>query len=217
MPTGRKPRIIILSGDRGLGKTSAAIRIAALLRERGIEVGGVVSPSERRADGLPMEIFAKDLGSGETRRLGSRTIDLGGPLLGPSRPHSGNAPVEGRDLGQGRFDAENESVPPFSFSREAVHWAGAAFQAAMASKARLLLLDEIGPLELELDSGFRPLLEAIAEALERGQCSFVVTVRPSLAGKLAARFPAGTATIVELTAENRDGLAEKIAERLSSL
>lgn len=217
MPTGRKPKIIILCGDRGLGKTSAAIRVTELLRQRGIEVGGVVSPSERRADGLPMEIFARDLASGEARRLGSRTIDLGGPRLGPNRPQQVNPQMEdtaSRDRPPG---STSESLPPFSFSRETIHWAAAAFLSAIASKAKLVVLDEIGPLELELDSGFRPLLEAIAEALEQGQCSFLVTVRSSLAGKLAARFPAGTTSIVELTADNRAGLAEKTAERLALL
>lgn len=110
--------------------------------------------------------------------------------------------------------------PPFSFSREALAWGAETLRREIEAAPDLLVLDEVGPLELKWGSGFREVLEELVRAAggpggPREAPRVLLTVRPSLAGVLAVRFPAGTAAVVELTEENRGSLAEKIAKRLA--
>lgn len=204
MHSMRGRQALILSGERGLGKTSLVLGLASLLRTAGLSVGGVASPSERGEDGIPREISLVDLRSGERRALASRSRDLGGPALA------------GR-----RWSPESlADPPPFTFSRETLAWGAATLRREIEAAPALLVLDEVGPLELERGSGFRPVLDELVLAAgrsggARGVPSLLVTVRPSLAAVLAARFPAGAAAIVELTGKNRGLLAEKIAKRLA--
>ena len=200
----RGKRALILSGERGLGKTSLVLELAALLRAAGRSVGGIASLSERGGDGIPTEVSLVDLRSGESRALASRSRDLGGPSL-PGRRWSPESMAE---------------PPPFSFSREALAWGAETLRREIEAAPDLLVLDEVGPLELTRGSGFREVLDELALAAgrpggPRGVPRVLVTVRPSLAAVLAARFTAGTAAVVELTEENRGSLAEKIAKRLA--
>lgn len=200
----RGKRALILSGERGLGKTSLALELASLLRAAGRSVGGVASPSERGGDGIPTEVSLVDLRSGESRLLASRSRDLGGPSM-PGRRWSPDSLAE---------------PPPFSFSREALAWGAEILRREIEAAPDLIVLDEVGPLEIKWDSGFREVLEGLIGAAggpggPREVPRVLVTTRPSLAAVLAARFAAGTAAVVELTEENRGSLAEKIAKRLA--
>ena len=200
----RGKRALILSGERGLGKTSLVLELASLLRASGLSVGGVASPSERGGDGIPTEVSLVDLRSGESRALASRSRELGGPSM-PGRRWSPESMAE---------------APPFSFSRETLAWGAETLRREIEAAPGLLVMDEVGPLELKWGSGFREVLEELVRAASdpggpREPPRILLTVRPSLAAVLAARFPAGTAAVVELTEENRGSLAEKIAKRLA--
>ena len=170
--------MIILSGDRGSGKTAACIRLAETLAAREYRIGGIASPSLRDSSGFPVEIAVRDLaGSGE-RLLAARGKDLGGPFW----PPAGQSPATGTGFS-------------FGFSAEAISWAIDRIRAAMNEKADLVIIDEIGPLELVLGQGFKPALDdlrrmrdartvPVAEA--RRAPVVLCTVRPSLAERLAA-------------------------------
>jgi len=170
---------IILAGERGRGKTSACREVARLAAAAGLSVGGLISPSRRDAEGRPLEIELESLASGERRLLASRVMKLDGPSWPPAE---GTVPrLEG-------------TVPPaaFSFSGSAFAWALALLRAQSASD--LLIVDEVGPLELEAGSGFLPFLLELARGQSLGAPGLILaTVRPSLAEKLALILaPAGT-------------------------
>ena len=75
--------LLLVSGLPGAGKTMLCIRVAALLREAGVSVGGLVSPA-RMEGGRKTGILARSLASGEER------------LLAEAAPLSGEWPREGR-------------------------------------------------------------------------------------------------------------------------
>jgi nucleoside-triphosphatase THEP1 len=77
----RSPRIFVLSGESGAGKTNLCIRTVALLQQAGAQVAGVVSPACVEG-GRKTGIFVRDIRSGEQRRLAERRGRNGSTELG---------------------------------------------------------------------------------------------------------------------------------------
>ncbi|MBN1922941.1 MAG: hypothetical protein JW892_16950 [Anaerolineae bacterium] len=71
----------------------------------------------------------------------------------------------------------------------------------------VLIVDELGPLELKLGKGWLPVLEWL-----RTDCCriAVLVIRPELLTAALARLPEPVTTVVYVTPENRDGLLETL-------
>ncbi|MDP3176924.1 MAG: nucleoside-triphosphatase, partial [Spirochaetaceae bacterium] len=137
-----KPRpLVVLTGARGEGKTYACVAVARRAAELGFRVGGFVSRSERDEGGLPTSIRIEDIVTGESRLLARRGAQLGGPSWPPS---------------PGRIGGPE----PFGFSTLALAWAIELARRALESGPDLVIVDEIGPVELEQGEGLFPLLAA---------------------------------------------------------
>jgi nucleoside-triphosphatase THEP1 len=141
-------------------------------------------------------ILAGERGGGKTSacREAARLATLAGLSVGgvisPSRRDSQGRPleIEVESLSTGeRAPLASRSGPataPFDFSEEGFAWSLALLRAE--SDSDLLVVDEVGPLELETGSGFRPFLDELARGLSLGAPGLLlVTVRPSLAEPLA--------------------------------
>jgi len=178
-----RPSLLLLTGPPGVGKTTVCLGLARLLGEKGWKVGGIVTLAEGRRR------LALDLGSGERRLLAVGS----GPMparMGEESPAGPSGPRWG----------------PYRFSRPALDWGNATVLRAVAGGVDLVILDEVGPLELVLGEGFLPALRAVLE----GPPSGLIVVRPALlervagmAGRLAVRR--------EVTLENRQALPEEMA------
>ena len=86
-----------------------------------------------------------------------------------------------------RFQTHDDSEPfveigPYRFRTVAFEWANARLISAVESGAKVIVIDEIGPLELR-DEGLRPGLDAV---LARGRGAAVLVVRESLVGQVEA-------------------------------
>jgi len=171
-------RVLLLTGERGSGKSTLCEFLAGEARRRGYSAGGLACPPVFGPGGDKIGCRARDLASGEERELGSTVRDLGGP----------------------RWKG-------WSFSEEGFEQANRAIRSALESGLRLVVLDEVGPVELRLGAGLEPSLRAldrrIAEAGRSGlnggrQDSagplVILVVRPELAQELALRYP-GAASI----------------------
>jgi nucleoside-triphosphatase THEP1 len=104
------------------------------------------------------------------------------------------------------------SCGPFSFSRAGIERAVRHLRDCRASGAVLLIVDEVGPLELDRRLGFYPFLETLRHPA--GQTVLLV-VRPALvaaAGRLAGSWAA--ARVVAVTPANRDELPRRILDAL---
>lgn len=163
----RPVRVLLLTGDRGSGKSTLCERLAGEARRLGVSAGGAACPAVFGPEGEKIGCRIRDLASGEERELGS-TI---------------------RDLGGSRWKG-------WSFSDEGFEAANRAVRSALESGLRLVVLDEIGPVELRLGAGLEPSLRFLDGLLARdrgrlcpAETIVVLVVRPELAEELSARYP----------------------------
>ena len=138
-------KIIILSGERGAGKTSTCLRLAEEAKRRGLRPAGVICPA-RLADGRKVGIDLMDVRTGERRPLAE----------------ADERPAALRTLA-------------YRFHQEAMSWGAAIIEGA--TPCTLLIIDELGPLELVRGQGWANALDTLAAGrFERA----VVVVRPDL-------------------------------------
>ncbi|HEY9055185.1 MAG TPA: hypothetical protein VIO60_10250 [Rectinemataceae bacterium] len=85
-----------------------------------------------------------------------------------------------RDMESGRsvlLASRPSSSIPFSFDEGAFAWAGERLREAHARQAKPIIVDELGPLELEDSGGLRPYLDLL---LKTHPGPLVFSLRPSL-------------------------------------
>lgn len=155
----RRGRIFLVTGAIGAGKTTYCRRRVEEMQRSGADVAGVLSPARFEA-GVKTGIDVVDLRSGERRPLAHlRTVEEGGP-------------------GEGVYTRR------WRFEPEALAWANQAL--AAATPCDLLVVDELGPLELEQGRGWTAGLAAVET---RAYDEALVVVRADLLGLALARWP----------------------------
>ncbi len=159
--------VVLLTGPRGSGKTTACGALVAEMRGAGRRVGGVVCPARFR-DGAKVGIDVVEVAGGLRRLLAVRAGD-----------------ATARDEGQGRELA----LGAWSFDREALAWADEAL-AATSPLCDLVVVDELGPLELLRGEGFSAALDLIDTA----SGLVVAVVREELLGVALERWPLALVT-----------------------
>ena len=148
--------LTILTGPGGGGKTTLCRELAAAARRSGRDVAGVLSLSGF-AEGRKVGIDAMDLRSGEIRPLAWRHD--------PTRPGT-------LEMGSWSFD---EAV---------LAWGNDLLRGS--TPCELLVVDELGPLELLEGRGWTAGLEAIDSG---GYDRALVVVRPGLLEHARTRWP----------------------------
>jgi iron complex transport system ATP-binding protein len=173
---------VLLTGKRQAGKTTICKRVAELARELDYDPAGVLASALLGEDGLPVAYQALMVSGGEQRLLGQANSDLGGPRT--SR---------------------------YSFDDAVFSWVVERLRGAISQGGDLLIVDEIGPLELEQGRGLAPLLSDLsAERHPR----LLLVVRPELTGQLQDRLPEIPFRTFTVTQGNRQILADAIVKEL---
>lgn len=132
--------IWIITGERGAGKTRFCQKVVLAARERGLTVGGVISPAVL-TKGIKTGINVQDLATGETRLLASA-----------------------------REEIPDAVTPHWKFNDAALAWGSEILR--QGTPCDLLIVDELGPLELEHSQGW---IEGI-EALDGGKYRAAIAV-----------------------------------------
>lgn len=172
---------VLLTGKRQGGKTTVCERVAKLARGLGYDPAGLLSPALLDKDGLPVAYYALMVSDAEQRFLARADGDLGGPRT--SR---------------------------YSFDADVFSWVIARLRAAISRGCDLLIVDEIGPLELKQRQGLAPVLSDLpAEGLP-----LLLVVRPELVGQLQKRLSIIPFRIFTVTQGNRQILADTILKEL---
>ncbi|MDI7276427.1 MAG: nucleoside-triphosphatase [Anaerolineae bacterium] len=174
------PLTALLVGEIGAGKTTVCLRVAGQARRRGWRVGGIVSRPPVDAEGRRTGLAAEDLWTGEGRLLARLEPDPGA-------------------LRCGRY----------SFDPDAFTWGCRAVQQALAQGADLIILDEVGPLELASGAGFAPVLGMLLGA----RCPRLLVVRRAWRRALEEQLP-GPPLVFELNSATREALAARIVAAL---
>lgn len=171
-------RFIILSGPIGSGKTTAVRRAVELLGPQGVACAGIAGVPVLDEAGQRLGIDALDLSTGRRRRL-ARFVGAGGQVC-----------------------------PAYEFDRRAFSWARGVLRRAIDAGAPLLVLDEIGPLELRHGRGYAPALERV---LSGAVPLALLVVREPLLPRLLERLFGHQFETIHLTLEDRDSAPERIA------
>ncbi len=177
------PRLLLITGSPGIGKTTLIQRLYDHYTERGVRVAGILT-REFRADGERAGFKLLNLGTGEEGWLARKEGAIG--------PRIGRYKVETRDL-------ERIGVT--------------ALLNAASRDARLVLVDEIGPMEMT-SQAFRT---ALSQLVASGK-AIVATVRhdshyPEVE---EARKNVDTRTI-QVTPANRDSVPQEIIAEVDTM
>lgn len=170
-------RIVILTGKRGVGKSTVCRKTIDMAQAKRYTCGGILTLSR---SGDVREVL--DVHSGHARRL---TLE----------PGVSNGVVQGR----------------FRFDPATLEWGDDVL--SHAAPCHLLVVDELGPLEIDRRKGWVKAFDVLREA------SFtlaLVVVRPELLVQAQLRLSASATTVFTVTHHNRDGLPEvllRILER----
>jgi len=175
----RQGRIILLSGESGLGKTTLCLKLLEMLKDIPLIVNGVVCPPLYEGS-IKSGIEVLILKSNEKRQL--------------ARLNKGE--------NNGLFTRK------WLFDETVTSWGNQ--ELAKATPCDVLVIDELGPLEFERDSGF---LNAFTAINSRDYRSALVVIRPSLLAKAIEHWP--DAFAVSITSETRETLLHQVFDLLT--
>lgn len=179
----RKARLALVTGDIGVGKTTVVKRVVALAQAQGYVCAGIWSPAHI-VDGKKAGIEAVDLSSGERCLLAWMATENAG-----------------------------ERVGRYTFDPAVIAWANHVLATAVAVQPDLLVVDEIGPLELERGGGLAPVLGPLAAGC--GRCTLVV--RAWLLDALRARLPDIPKATFTVDVKTRESVPERVMDWLFSM
>jgi len=177
--------LALVTGEIGCGKTTACRRALAQLRARGVAPSGILTPPRLDGHGHKVGIDIVDLSTDQTRLLAN--YDAGG----------------------------GETVGRYTFDQAALRWAIARLKAAVDAGPALLVVDEIGPLELTHGGGFVDMLDPLADP-QRVPHGLVI-VRAACVATLEARLDRPDARQFWIDRANRDAMPDQIAGALEKI
>jgi nucleoside-triphosphatase len=148
---------LLVVGEPRSGKTSWCREYIDWWRKCGSSVGGILSPAIEK----------------QGQRVGSNALDL---LTGREVPFV--------RLSRNRSFQGGETVGHYTISRDGIIFACDAIKRAVESRCGLVVIDEVGPLEL----GGKGLMPAVELALASAVNALIV-VRSSLKEALQRQFP----------------------------
>jgi len=178
--------VVLLSAPRGAGKSTVCQRFATRAREAGLRVGGVYCPARIDDSGKKIGIDAQDAGSEERRPLAE--------VMSESSGASG-------------------AVSQCQCDDDAMAWALDKVLTALDAPTDAVIIDEIGPLELQHDGGFAAALVSLATSRAS---SALITVRAELLPRLQDKLVDLQPVTLLLTRTNRDQVHTRILDEIWS-
>jgi molybdopterin-guanine dinucleotide biosynthesis protein A len=148
---------LLVVGEPGSGKTSWCREYIGWRRKSGSSVGGILCPAIEK----------------KGQRVGSNALDL---LTGQEVPFA--------RLSYHRSFNAGQKIGNYTISRDGISFACRAIKRAVENRCDLVVIDEVGPLELR-GKGLMPAVElALASAV-----NVLIVVRSSLKEALQRHFP----------------------------
>jgi nucleoside-triphosphatase THEP1 len=211
---------VVLSGSVRIGKTTICQDVIGQAQSRGYCVSGVLTPPILGPTGQRHGIEVVDLITGERRVLArvmsheDRSQSSSEGQLYPAL-HSQRSPTA---LSEHAFPGLAHSwtgprVGDYQFDSAALQWGQDAVARSVAMGCDLLVVDEIGRLELEHSDGFAQVLDLLEIGIVQRS---LLVVRTELLDKFQRRLPRLQFVTFEATSANRRYLASAIMDQLFS-
>ena len=178
---GWRSMIGLLTGSIGIGKTTLCQRLVTLLRQQGLEPAGILAPALIDDHGMKIGIRLLRIETEEEQVLALVEGDLWGPRTGR-----------------------------YAFAADVMAWGLSGLRRALRGKYDLVLIDEIGPLELLRGEGLAPVL---GDLQEMDRPHVLIVVRDALVEMLRERLGRHDLAVYHVDLGVRDTLALEIAER----
>lgn len=174
---------ILLTGQKKVGKTEICRKVVKTVFKHGYRPRGIITLPLYNGD-VEIGLEALNVENFEKWVLSRTDKDLGGPKVGQH-----------------------------SFDREGLAKAVTTLREAIRKGCDLLVIDEVGPLELMLDKGFTPILEKLPS---QGVRHTLLVVRSTLLQNLLERLGHSGVDVatVTVTRENRSELPKQIFKML---
>ena len=178
MPDIKHKSIYIVTGETGSGKTTFVLRLIELLRDQSLSIAGFTALSVPH-DGPSGSFNMLDLGSGKIIPLASR-----------------------------RFYEGWEQVGNFFFNPEGIGMGNRILEDALRTEHDILIVDEIGPFELE----GKIWAESLTPILERRACPVLLVVRESLVTAVVQKWNLQDAVLINIRQLNPDQAADLVLQ-----
>jgi nucleoside-triphosphatase THEP1 len=186
-------RAALLTGERGAGKTTLCLSLAAELPG----VRGIACPAVFDAKGNKTGFRCVCLQSGEGWELGS--LKCGGAAAENHTPGDGCR-------GTGSAGAANPQTGKYSFNRAGIQRGIDCIRDSLKGSGSVTVIDEIGPLELLQKEGFAAVLPLLREAGD-----LLLVVRSAFVEEVLPYINGHQSRIYDLTETNRVALKGEIS------
>lgn len=174
------PLVVIITGERGAGKTNVCQALVKLARQQGLRLQGVISPAVFTG-GMKTGIQVENAATGERRLL--------------AHVNQNNS----------QSDLQTDH---WVFDREAMSWGSQILE--QSGDCDLLIVDELGPLELLQHKGW---VEGLAALDQMNYRMGVVVIRPELLEIAKNLWP--KAEVFEIMGENHLKSSRLYCSRMS--
>lgn len=181
--------IVLVSGRRGSGKTTFCRHLVRDLAGRGFHPGGILGTGIFDDDGRKTGVYAESAVTGERRVL-----------------------AEIRDPAAGTGGNGDRRIGRYSFFDGTFQWAVGVLRKDIREDRRPVIIDEIGPLEIEKHGGYYPVL---AECRENPPTFLVAVVRPELIPAVRGLFVSEKSPVYNLDDLGSGFIRTQILELLS--
>jgi len=166
--------ITIITGSRGVGKTTLLLKFIEELKIKGSRPSGILTPAIYNINGDKVGFYALDVATGEQLEMGRSDKEL-----------------------------NSHSYGPFSFSERGFIRANEILKCVLTKGSEDVFLDEIGPLELEKGYGFFPILSLISN-FDKSRNFYLVIRRSLIDEFIGRFIADKEYRIIEITPENRN-------------
>lgn len=185
-PGAAPQQVFLLTGAPDAGKTQVCRRVADVAKYRGLRVSGLVTEARRLTSGRIVQTVL-NLRTGERRRLADYVgVDEGEPI--------------GRGVA-GRFS--------WTFVGDSVRWGRHELDRCLTRESDLLVIDQIGPLELLAGSGWSNAPDVLTTS--RFGLALVV-VNPLVVEPLRRLLAGADLTEQEVDPASREPLVERLVQ-----
>ncbi|MDA3940076.1 MAG: hypothetical protein PF693_12350 [Spirochaetia bacterium] len=166
--------ITIITGARGVGKTTMLLKLVEEIKNTEISPSGIMTPALYNEDNDKVGFYVLNVANGEQWELGRSDKPLDGP-----------------------------SYVSFSFNGRGFIRANKILKKVLTEGSTDVFLDEVGPLELEKGYGFFPILSLISN-FDLNHNLYIVIRPELIDEFVKQFIPEREYKVIRITLENRD-------------